>query len=87
MNRLVKLGAALGLLAATAVPATAMDLEFVIQNTGSDIISIVQVNGGDNLLDGEIEPGNSGTVYLTGLGDDDCDHTVSITTQNAAATA
>lgn len=68
---------------ATAAPAFAMDVRFDIQNTGSDTISIVQVDGGDNLMDGEIVPGNSGTVTITGLEQGDCDHTVSVMTENA----
>lgn len=83
MNTTLKLAVAAAALLLTAAPAVSMDLEFDIQNTGSHTLSIVQVNGGDNLLEGDVGPGMSATIYLSGLGDDDCEHTVSITTENA----
>lgn len=82
MNTTLKLAVA-ALVFASAVPASAMDLKFDIQNTGSHTLSIVQVNGGDNLLEGDIGPGQSATVYLSGLGDEDCEHVVTVTTENA----
>lgn len=81
--KLLTKAAIVAVFAAAAAPAVSMDLQFDIQNTSSQTLSIVQVDGGDNLMDGDIGPGQSATIYLEGLDDDDCEHTVSITTENA----